>query len=155
MNYSDFGRQKFLEILEKIQQAKSDEEIIDIYNFVNFYICDLFTNEQLNQIRAEIASSSYCVEYILQHLFQAGYLEETYNNTRFQLTYLENPASLEELILKSDLSNSKSIPKEIYEIILNDYLKFIDKIFELNSSDAPDDIRLRLALIRVNLIFHY
>lgn len=154
MNNSDFGQQQFLEILEKIQKANSDEEIIDIYNFVNFYIRNLFTNQQLNQIKAKIASNHYSCEDILKYLFQTGYLEETYKNTRFQLTLVENPALLEELILKSDLSNSKSIPKEIYEVILNDVLKFKDKIFELNSSHAPDDIRLRLTLIRVNLIYH-
>ena len=153
MNDSDFGLQKFLEILEQIQQANNDEEIIDIYNFFNFYIRDLFTRKQLNQMISNIASSHYCCEEILKNLFQAGYLEETYNNTRFQLTLLENPALLEELILKSDLSNSKYIPKEIYDIILNEHLKFRDKIFELNSSHAPDYIRLRLTLVRVNLIY--
>lgn len=154
MNNSDFGQRKFLEILEQIQQANNDEEIIDIYNFVNFYIRDLFTNQQLSQMKAQIACSHYCCEDILKSLFQAGYLEEIYNNTRFQLTFLENPALLEELILKSDLSNFKSIPKEIYEIIFNDVVKFINKIFELNSSNAPDDIRIRLTLLRVNLMYH-
>ena len=154
MNNSNFGQQKFLEILEQIQKANKDEEIFDIYHFANFYIRHLFTNEQLNQIKAKIGSSNYCHEDILKNLFQSGFLEETYHNTRFQLTFLENPALLEELILKSDLSKPKSIPKEIYEIILNDVPKFKSKIFELNSSYAPDDIRVRLALLRVNLIYH-
>lgn len=154
MNNSDFGQQKFLEILEKVHQANSELEITDIYNFVNFYIRGLFNGQQLNQIKSKIASSNYCCEEILKYLFQAGYLEETYKNTRFKLTLVENPALLEELILKSDLSNCKFIPREIYEVILNDETKFIDKIFELNSSYAPDDIRLRLTLLRVNLIYH-
>lgn len=154
MNNSDFGQQKFLEILEQTQKANNDEDIFDIYNFATFYIRNLFTNEQLNQIKAKIASSHYCHEDILKNLFKTGFLEETYHNTRFQLIFLENPALLEELILKSDLSNSESIPKEIYEIILNDVPKFTNKIFELNSSYAPDNIRVRLTLLRVNLIYH-
>ena len=154
MDNSDFGQQKFLEILEQIEQANSDEEIIDIYNFVNFYIRDFLTHEQSNQIKTKIASNNYCSEDILKCLFRNGYLEEAYNNTRFQLIFVANPTLLAELILKSDLSHTKFIPREIYEIILNDCLKFIDKIFELNSSHAPDDIRLRLTLIRVNLIYH-
>ncbi len=151
---SDFGQQKFLEIIENIKQANSDEEIIDIYNFSTFYIRNSFTCQQLHQIKAIIASNHYCNEDILKYLFKTGYIVQVYNNTRFQLTLIENPALLEELILKSDLSNSESIPSAIYELILNDDIKFRDKIFELNSSHAPDDIRLRLTLLRVNLIYH-
>ena len=154
MNDSDFGEQTFLEIIENIKQANSDEEIIDIYNFSTFYIRNFFTRQQLHQIKARIASHHYCDEDILKYLFKTGYIGEVYNNTRFQLTLVENPVLLEELILKSDLSKCESIPSAIYELILNYDIKFRDKIFELNSSHAPDDIRLRLTLLRVNLIYH-